>query len=219
MADPKNSYLDMDSLLTPRQLDVLKLMKRGMPTKLIARELGLSSYTVKEHRAAIFQRLAVGNVVELVNKVNALEFQHTRQPTADAESAMSASPRILLVEDDALYRKIVSSSLQLAGFHCTSVSCSTELYQALNREIPDIVLLDLNLAGEDGLDIARELRTRFSFGVIIITTRAMVDQRIAGLAVGADAYMVKPLSMRELVVVITNLHQRRTQWRHDSAPD
>jgi len=219
MTDSKNSHLDLASLLTPRQLDVLKLMRRGMPTKLIARELGLSSYTVKEHRTAIFQRLAVGNVVELVNKVNALEFQHTHQPSADAGPAINPSPMILLVDDDALYREIVSSSLQLAGFHCTSVSCSTELYQVLNREIPDIVLLDLNLDGEDGLDIARELRTRFSFGVIITTTRAMVDQRIAGLAVGADAYMVKPLSMRELVAVITNLHRRRTQWRHDSAPE
>ncbi|MFU8765093.1 MAG: response regulator [Haliea sp.] len=211
--------MNLASLLTPRQLEVVELMCQGMPTKLISQHLGLSIYTVKEHRAAILQRMDVANVVELVNKVNTLK--HSTSPTAEAEAETGATtatlPRLLLVDDDAFYRKLVTSSLQLAGYPCASASCSAELYALLDQDVPDIVLLDLNLDGEDGLDIARDLRTRFSLGIIIVTTRGMVDQRIDGLAVGADAYLVKPLDMRELVAVITNLHLRMSQWKRAHA--
>jgi DNA-binding response OmpR family regulator len=80
---------------------------------------------------------------------------------------------------------------------------------ALTEQAVGIVLLDLNLGAEDGLAIARDLRESQPFlGIIMMTTRGMVEQRIEGLVVGADVYLVKPVDMRELVEVIRNLHRR-----------
>jgi DNA-binding response OmpR family regulator len=80
---------------------------------------------------------------------------------------------------------------------------------ALAEQAVGIVLLDLNLGAEDGLAIARDLReTQPLLGIIMMTTRGMVEQRIEGLVVGADVYLVKPVDMRELVEVIRNLHRR-----------
>ena len=85
---------------------------------------------------------------------------------------------------------------------------------ALEGKPASIVLLDLNLGEEDGLDMARALRESYRCGIIMMTTRGMVEQRIDGLAMGADTYLVKPVDMRELVGVIRNLHRRQVEWRY-----
>jgi DNA-binding response OmpR family regulator len=72
----------------------------------------------------------------------------------------------------------------------------------------DIILLDLNLKDEDGLEIAKSLRDTGRYGIIMMTTRGTIQQRIDGLATGTDAYLVKPIDIRELVAVIRNMHRR-----------
>jgi DNA-binding NarL/FixJ family response regulator len=194
--------------LSPRQREVMDLMCQGLPTRVIGERLHLSLHTVKEYRALVLKRMGVDNVVELVNKVNnlAVERRLAEQPTL--QSVLSVPPNLVVVEDDESYRELVVSSLNQLGFPCRGVGCRQALQVALMSQQADIILLDLNLKDEDGLEIAKSLRDTGRYGIIMMTTRGTIQQRIDGLATGTDAYLVKPIDIRELVAVIRNLHRR-----------
>ena len=201
--------------LTPRQQEVLDLMCQGMPTKLISEKLHLSAHTVAEYRHVILQRLGAANAVELVNKINRIRAESRLEENPDLRLALDTPPKLLVVEDDHCYRERVVSELQQAGFPCRGADCWADMETALAEMPASIVLLDLNLGEEDGLQMARALRESHSCGIIMMTTRGMIEQRIDGLAMGADAYLVKPVDMRELIGVIRNLHRRQVEWRYD----
>jgi DNA-binding NarL/FixJ family response regulator len=205
---------DETAKLTSRQRDVLALMCQGLPTKMISERLFLSAHTVAEYRHVILKRLGVANVVELVNKVNQMKSEAQLAKNPNIRAALEVPPELLVVEDDVCYRELVVSSLTQAGFPCRGSGCWAEMKSALEEKPASIVLLDLNLGEEDGLDMARALRESYRCGIIMMTTRGMVEQRIDGLAMGADAYLVKPVDMRELVGVIRNLHRRQVEWRY-----
>ena len=197
--------------LTPRQRGVLDLMCQGLTTQLIGERLNISPYTVAEHRHLILKRMGVANAVELVNLVNQ-QNQATSQ-TADLQAALEKHPELIVVDDDDDYREIVVSSLLKDGYPCRGACSSATLQAALSERPADIVLLDLNLGPEDGLDIAQQLSHDRQIGIIMMTTRGMVEHRLDGLAMGADAYLVKPVDMRELIGVIRNLHRRLVEAR------
>ena len=201
--------------LTARQRDVLELMCKGLPTKMISERLFLSTHTVAEYRHVILKRLGVSNVVELVNKINQIKSETQLAKNPDIRAALEIAPELLVVEDDVSYRELVVSSLEQAGFPCRGVGSSAEMEASLATHPAGIVLLDLNLGEEDGLEMASLLRASHRCGIIMMTTRGMIEQRIDGLAMGADAYLVKPVDMRELVGVIRNLHRRQVEWRYD----
>ncbi len=186
----------------------MDLMCQGLPTRVIGERLHLSLHTVKEYRALVLKRMGVDNVVELVNKVNTLAVERRLAEGSTLQSILSVPPKLVVVEDDEIYRELVVSSLNQLGFPCRGVGCHQELQVALIIQQADIILLDLNLGDEDGLDIAKSLRETGRYGIIMMTTRGTIQQRIDGLATGTDAYMVKPIDMRELVAVIRNLHRR-----------
>jgi DNA-binding NarL/FixJ family response regulator len=197
--------------LSARQEQVLELMLQGLPSRLIADRLGVSVNTVKEHRGLILRRMEVSSTVALIHK---MQQSGGKVRPRDLESALAKPPEVLVVEDDDLYRELVVSSLKLANFACRGVSQSAEMETALSEQEADIVVLDLNLGEEDGLVIARYLReTRPFLGVVIMTVRNMVEERIEGLAMGADVYLVKPVDIRELVSVIRNLSRRVMECR------
>ena len=200
--------------LTARQREVLDLICRGLPTKLIAAKLKLSVNTVAEYRHDLLRRFDVANAVELVNKVNQIQSEARIAENADIQTALETPPHLLVVEDDACYREMVLADLERMGFLCRGVVSQAGMEAALAEQPAGIVLLDLNLGAEDGLVIARELRAKQpSLGIIMMTTRGMVEQRIEGLIVGADVYLVKPVDMRELAEVIRNLHRRMVMGR------
>lgn len=205
-----NAFAD----LSPRQREVLELMCRGLPTKLIAQELQLSVNTVAEYRSLILQHFKVANAVELVNKVSQLQSFERQSSRVDVQAALDMPPHLVVVDDDAIYRADVVEKLHEAGFPCRGVGSGAELGAALTEQPAQIVVLDLNLGDEDGLEIARQLRANGDCGIIMMTTRGMVEQRIDGLAMGADAYLVKPVDLRELTGVIRNLHRRQIEWRY-----
>lgn len=201
--------------LTRRQQQVLDLMRQGMPTRLIAEELGVTIHTVKHHRGLILKNMGVDSTVALIHKI-----QQSGGPLRSLalEADLAQSPEVLVVEDDDLYRELVVSSLKLTGFGCRGVAQSSDMKVAFSEQKADVVILDLNLGAEDGLAIARELReTQPSLGIVMMTTRGMVEQRIEGLVVGADVYLVKPVDIRELVIVIRNLYRRVVESRAVSA--
>lgn len=197
--------------LSVRQQHVYELMIQGLPSRLIAEQLGISVNTVKEHRRAILQRMQVDNTVALIHKIQQSGVNSRHPSLADD---LAKSPEVLVVEDDDHYRELVVSSLKLSGLGCRGFACSAELEAALSEQKADVVILDLNLGEEDGLVIAQELReTRPDIGIIMMTVRGMVEQRIEGLLVGADAYLVKPVDIRELAGVIRNLYRRLVEAR------
>lgn len=106
---------------------------------------------------------------------------------------------ILVVEDEPSIREVVGLYLQRAGFRVTCVTDGDAAVDHLEKELPDLVVLDLMLPGVDGFEITRYLRARGDTPIIMLTARRDEVDRIAGLEMGADDYVVKPFSPQELV--------------------
>jgi DNA-binding response OmpR family regulator len=120
-----------------------------------------------------------------------------------------ASPSILACEDDPLFGALLNFSFRKLGLPLQVVTDGKALDETLERESPDILLLDLGLPGEDGLSIARRIRRRHPhLGIVMITGRGHLEDRVQGFREGADLYFVKPVDIRELEAAIRNLHRR-----------
>jgi DNA-binding response OmpR family regulator len=119
-----------------------------------------------------------------------------------------AAPRILLVEDEASIAEPFARVLARAGFEATIAASAAEAREAFARIGPDLVLLDLNLPDGDGRDVCRELRAISDVPVIMVTARGTEVDRIVGLELGADDYVVKPFSGAEVVARIRAVLRR-----------
>ena len=106
---------------------------------------------------------------------------------------------ILVVDDEPSIVEIVTLYLQRAGYTVRSAADGHAALQALTAEKPDLVVLDLMLPGVDGLEITRRLRAEGETPIIMLTSRSEETDRIVGLEMGADDYVVKPFSPQELV--------------------
>ncbi|MBL8101698.1 MAG: response regulator transcription factor [Anaerolineales bacterium] len=107
--------------------------------------------------------------------------------------------RILVVEDEPSLAEVVSLYLKRAGFQVQIASDGKQAMNILEKQIPDFVILDLMLPEVDGLSLTRWLRDRSDVPIIMVTARREEIDRIAGLEMGADDYVVKPFSPQELV--------------------
>lgn len=117
--------------------------------------------------------------------------------------------RVLACEDDPLFQKVLEKGLQALGFQVDLVEDGLSLDRALQLAVPDMILLDLGLPGEDGLSIARRLRRRYPrLGIAMLTARGEVEDRLQGFFEGADLYFVKPVDLRELAAALRSLHRR-----------
>jgi len=105
---------------------------------------------------------------------------------------------VLIVDDDAEVRAMIAEYLAGHGYEIAEAGNGDQMRQALAQRVPDVVLLDLNLGGEDGLSLARYLREHHDVGIIMVTAASDVVDRIVGLEVGADDYVSKPFDPREL---------------------
>ena len=107
--------------------------------------------------------------------------------------------RILIVEDDRAVRDMLVEYLAWHGYEVAEAETGGDaMREAIERTLPDVVLLDVNLPGEDGLTLARFLREHYDVGIIMVTGAADIVDRVAGLEVGADDYVTKPFDPREL---------------------
>ena len=107
--------------------------------------------------------------------------------------------RILVVEDEPSIREVLSLYLRRAGYQVTVVGDGREALDTLSSQTPDLVVLDLMLPEVSGLEVTRWLRERGDTPIIMLTARREEQDRIAGLEMGADDYVVKPFSPQELV--------------------
>ncbi|MEV0097177.1 response regulator transcription factor [Streptomyces sp. NPDC050738] len=116
--------------------------------------------------------------------------------------------RILVVDDDPTVAEVVTGYLERAGHLVDRAADGPEALRCAAERWPDLVVLDLMLPGMDGLEVCRELRDRGPVPVIMLTARGDEDDRILGLEIGADDYVTKPFSPRELVLRVESVLRR-----------
>ncbi len=119
-----------------------------------------------------------------------------------------APTRLLLVDDEAALREPLAEYLSRQGFVVTQASSAAEARSRLRDETPELVLLDIMMPGEDGLSLCRHLVEARAIPTIFLTARGEPTDRIVGLEIGADDYVVKPFEPRELVARIRSVLRR-----------
>jgi DNA-binding response OmpR family regulator len=123
-------------------------------------------------------------------------------------------PHIVAVDDDATVRQLITDYLGQNGFRVTAVADGGAMQSVLELEVVDLIVLDLRLQLEDGMTLARRLRDDSSIPIIMLTGRKDEADRVMGLELGADDYLTKPFSPRELLARIrTVLRRRRAEVR------
>ena len=122
----------------------------------------------------------------------------------------SGKPRgsVLVVDDEPTITDVVSRYLQRAGYATRIASDGPSALQAAGEERPDLVVLDLMLPGMDGLEVLRRIRDRDRVSVILLTAKGEATDRVIGLRLGADDYVVKPFSPAELVARVDAVLRR-----------
>ena len=121
---------------------------------------------------------------------------------------MTEQIKILVVDDDADLRWMVNKYLSKYEFAVTLVEDGIKMREALEKEIFDLAILDVNLPGEDGLSLAQYLRSNYQIGIIMLSAAAEVFDRIVGLEMGADDYVTKPFEPRELLARVKSVLRR-----------
>jgi two-component system, OmpR family, response regulator RegX3 len=121
------------------------------------------------------------------------------QPVIATATSPDHRPRVLVVEDESAIVEAVSYALELEGFQVSSALGGREGLEAARRLNPSVVILDVMLPGMSGLDVCRQLRRESDVPIIMLTAKEGEADKVAGLELGADDYMTKPFSMRELV--------------------
>jgi DNA-binding response OmpR family regulator len=127
---------------------------------------------------------------------------------------------ILAVDDDPMMRQLVADYLSSHGFRVSAVADGQEMARVIDQDVVDLIVLDLKLAQEDGLQLVRELRMKSNLPIIIVTghRRDEVD-RIVGLELGADDYLTKPFSPRELLARVRAVLRRVAAAQAAPPPD
>ena len=121
---------------------------------------------------------------------------------------MSDHKRILIADDEARMRRFVRMNLELEGFEVLEASDGLDAIRKAREDLPDLVILDVEMPKLDGFETLREIRRSLSVPVIMLTVRSEEDDLIRGLDLGADDYVTKPFSARELVSRINALLRR-----------
>lgn len=127
---------------------------------------------------------------------------------ATAQSIKPETARVLIVDDEPDVRDTLTDYLSGHGYEVAEAASGQAMRTALEAAVPDVVLLDIGLPGEDGLTLARYLRERYNLAIIMVTGAGEVVDRIVGLEVGADDYVAKPFDLRELLARLKSVLRR-----------
>jgi DNA-binding response OmpR family regulator len=129
---------------------------------------------------------------------------------------MSRSQHIVVVDDEAPAREMVGDYLRLHGFEVTLCDGGSSLRQCIAKQVPDLIVLDLNMPEEDGLSIVRTVKQSTDVPIIMLTATASAIDRVVGLELGADDYIAKPCELRELLARIRSVLRRMSMMPADS---
>lgn len=123
----------------------------------------------------------------------------TRASPRASAGQLAVSGKVMVVEDDAEILDLLRDELKAAGHEVLTATSVREAQEVFDRHLPDLVILDLGLPDGDGLTVAEHIRRGGNTPVLVLTARAGLDQRVAGLYAGADDYVVKPFEIDELM--------------------
>jgi two-component system, OmpR family, response regulator len=132
---------------------------------------------------------------------------------------MERTDHILIVDDDAGIRTLLQQYLEKNGLRATAVADGRAMRQALDRSAYDLVVLDVMLPGDDGFTLCRELRARSDIPIVMLTARGEEMDRVVGLEMGADDYVPKPFSARELLARIKVILRRARSLPRNLQPE
>lgn len=121
---------------------------------------------------------------------------------------------IVLIEDEPITRMTLASYLSSFGYRVSECDTAAQAEKLLATDGADLLIVDINLAGKDGLEITREQRARSEIGIILLSGRTDDVDRIVGLELGADDYVCKPFNRRELLARVKNLLRRTMLIKH-----
>lgn len=121
--------------------------------------------------------------------------------------------RVIIVEDDVELLETLVEYMELKGFEVTGTSCALDFFQAMTGACFDVAVVDIGLPDKTGFEVVEHLRTKTAMGIIILTARAGMNDKMRGYKAGADHYFVKPVDSRELVAAISSLLMRLSENR------
>ncbi len=121
---------------------------------------------------------------------------------------ITTAKKILVVDDEPQIVKVVQAYLEKAGYHVISAANGYTALSTFTKERPDFVILDLNLPGIDGVEVCRTLRRTSDVPILMLTARVEETDRLIGLEIGADDYVTKPFSPREVVARVRTILRR-----------
>jgi DNA-binding response OmpR family regulator len=131
----------------------------------------------------------------------------TAQPLGPA-GAVSPKPHALVVEDTPEFRELIAGQLEAAGFRVDTAADGASAVEAARSQPLEVIILDLGLPGIDGVEVCRQIRTFSEAYIVMLTGRDDEVDKLIGLSVGADDYMTKPFSARELVARVHAMLRR-----------
>ncbi len=143
-----------------------------------------------------------------MDDMNRHEKPRDRRIATRHTDAMNPSATLLVVDDDRDIRSLLAERLEGEGYGVIQAADGKAMRRALSDKTVDLVILDLNLPGEDGLTLCRDLRASSAVPVIMLTARGEAIDRIVGLEMGADDYLAKPFEPRELLARIRSVLRR-----------
>jgi two-component system, OmpR family, response regulator MtrA len=128
------------------------------------------------------------------------------------------SHRLLVVDDDRSIREITRMALEEEGYVVDTAVDAEEALEAIRKNVPDLLVLDVMLPGRDGFELAREIRKTSNLPIILLTAKSDTIDVVVGLESGADDYVTKPFEMRELLARMRSLLRRAQADEDEDAP-
>jgi class 3 adenylate cyclase len=160
-----------------------------------------------------------GNVGNPLGGTTAAPASARHRPTDATRENADDCPHVVVVEDEATQRGLLIDYLSRHGYRVSGITSGHGLRQLVERDRPNLVLLDIGLPGEDGFALARWLRARSSrVGIIIVSAASEMVDRVVGLETGADDYIAKPFEPRELLARVKSVLRREALEASNSAP-
>jgi OmpR family response regulator RpaB len=138
--------------------------------------------------------------------------------TESLEEIKEDHPRVLLADDEASIRRILETRLKMVGYEVYTAADGEEAIASFNKNNPDLVVLDVMMPKMDGYGVTREIRRNSDVPIIILTALGDVSERITGLELGADDYVIKPFSPKELEARVKAVLRRTSSREVPSAP-
>lgn len=138
--------------------------------------------------------------------------------TTELSPPAEAARCIYVLDDDPDICRLVSQALREFGLDSTECHTARALRRLLATRVPDLCIVDLGLPDADGMDLVRELQSRYACGVMVLSGRGYLSDRVMGLELGADDYVVKPFEPRELVARVRSILRRRDKGLQSMAP-